>query len=152
MIMNELDDVLDDKSSNGADGVFTARMRNAAKAMSPWMKFLAILTFVGGGFMIIGGLMTLFSGYGAFKLQGLFNAMYGGLYIYLGTLLLKAANSIKGFGDTGSGSQLETSFDEQAKFWKTSGIIAIVVIALAIIVGIIVAVTLSSSIGNFNRF
>lgn len=139
-------------TENSVSGV-TVKMKQAAVKMTPWKKFLAIIFFIGGGLAVIGGMMSLFSGYSGAAFQGFINLLTGGLYIYLGTLLLKSANSMGNFGKNGGIHHLEDSMTEQANFWKVSGVVTIVIIALSILAAIIVAAIIGSGgINSFNRF
>lgn len=125
--MNE--DVLDNTA--GGYGISEQAASNFRKA-SGWVKAVAILGFIGAGFMVLGGLAMLV----AIPLMGFLYLIIAGAYIFLSSLLLKQANSIQ------SGTpDLDKFAMSYYNFWKTSVIIMIIMFGLSLIVGIMVGAT-----------
>jgi hypothetical protein len=116
-----------DNASNSSD-ISVKAASDLGKA-SGWVKAVAILGFIGGGFMALGGLAAFV----AIPLMGFLYLIIAGAYIFLSTLLLKQANSIQG-----GSLDLDKFAASYYNFWKTSVIIMIIMFALSLIVGVIV--------------
>lgn len=120
------EDVLD--STVNTNDISVQAASNLGKA-SGWVKAVAILGFIGGGFMALGGLAAFV----AIPLMGFLYLIIAGAYIFLSTLLLKQANSIQG-----GSPDLDKFAASYYNFWKTAVIIMIIMFALSLIVGVIV--------------
>lgn len=120
------EDVLD--NTVNTNNISVQATSNLGKA-SGWVKAVAILGFIGGGFMALGGLAAFV----AIPLMGFLYLIIAGAYIFLSTLLLKQANSIQG-----GSPDLDKFAASYYNFWKTSVIIMIIMFALSLIVGVIV--------------
>jgi len=122
--MNE--DVLDNTA--GANGVSAQAASDLGKA-SGWVKAVAILGFIGAGFMVLGSIAMLI----AIPLMGVLYLIIAGAYIFLSSLLLKQANSLQG-----GTPDLDKFAASYYNFWKTSVIIMIIMFVLSLLVGVIV--------------
>jgi hypothetical protein len=115
----------------------------------PWIRFFAVLAFVGAAFLLLGALgMLAMGGAGMFaKSSSGSNPMgpmagamgigmavlYGVLsivYIFPGIKLWKYANRISTLLVTRTNFDLEAALNEQRSFWKFLGILVIAMIAL----------------------
>jgi len=113
----------------------TPQAVNDLKGSTPWMKFMAILGFIGAAFTLIGALMMLAAGS---QVQGgailaVLYIVFAGVYFYVSYLLLQWSNSLSGFVTSRSPSQLEAAAAKQKSFWMTVGVITIVGFVLVII-------------------
>jgi hypothetical protein len=127
----------------------------------PWVRFIAILTIVMAGFMLLGGLclfaFTVLGGLAAgdrFGIGARGGAIGGGLlalvyvvmalvYLAPGTYLFRYASAIARLRATRSGGALEDALKHQKSFWRFVGILTVIsfVLALvAIVMGVIIAV------------
>jgi hypothetical protein len=108
---------------------------------SPWLRFVGILSFIGCGLMVFGGIIAaivLYAVSGADSEFGEFPAVILGLvYIASGALVFFPARFIYSFGSkirgyllSRSGEDLEEAFRNNKSFWKFCGICSIVCLAL----------------------
>ena len=113
----------------------------------PWVMFLSIVSFIGSGLMLLGGVSMM--ALGAFQPSGsaMPTAALGAVYIPMAMLYIYPALKLWGFsGAIGrllasrSNMDLETALGQQKSFWKFAGIVTIVMIALyaVLIVGMMV--------------
>ena len=123
----------------------------------PWVLFLGILSFIGAGLVVIAGIgvavMGLVAGaasnpYAA--LVGLVYIPFGLLYIYPGLKLVKYGSAIGRLMQTRACADLEDAMTQQKSLWKFSGIAAIVVLLLYVVVFIVaIAVGVSGAMKSF---
>ncbi len=106
---------------------------------SPWIKFIAILGFIGLGIMVIMSIVMLVS-------APMIGAFIAPMYLILAVImffplyyLIKYSNHLKDFSFNRDSTILEKAFDFQKKFWKFYGIVTIISFVLAIIFFIIAA-------------
>jgi hypothetical protein len=117
--------------------------RKNAKGMAGWMKFVGILTIIGGCLQ-------------ALSILGLVIAW---LPIWMGVVLTKAGSKAGEYADKGDFASLEGLTGQLKTYFTISGIMIIVSFAVAIIAAIAWAVLLglgvfssSSLMDYFNRF
>jgi hypothetical protein len=117
--------------------------RKNAKGMAGWMKFVGILTIIGGCLQ-------------ALSILGLVIAW---LPIWMGVVLTKAGSKAGEYADKGDFASLEGLTGQLKTYFTISGIMIIVSFAVAIIAAIAWAVLLglgvfssSSLLDYFNRF
>ena len=112
------------------------------QATRPWVKFLAILGFVGIAFLVLCGLLfmcvwPLFpTRPGAQPLSGAFGVGLGIFYLLFAALYLmpclflyrysKAIDAIPGTGQ----AALEEALKQQKSFWKFMGILMLIILCL----------------------
>ena len=134
-------------------------------ATKPWVRFMAVITFIGAGFMllaaagmllvgVVGGLTgpavmagssmrNPFTGAMGFGLAALY-AVLSIVYIFPGMKLWKYANSIALLIQSGSNDHLVEALNQQRSFWKFVGVMVcsmlilyvLIIIAVAVIAGI----------------
>jgi hypothetical protein len=123
----------------------------AFRQTKPWVTFLSVLGYIGAGFMVLAGLITMASGalagaaasgpLGAFApLLGLFYIAFGGLYVVPATLLWRYGASISTFVETGDLERMVEPVVRQKSFWRFAGIMTIVMLIgyVVVILGAIV--------------
>lgn len=131
----------------------TQEMIEALRGTKGWVMLIAILMFIGAAFLVLGGLGIAFGGWMTSRAQpvgvpaGLFLGMtvfylIGALvYIFLGVYLVRYAGAIGRLVQSGAASEMETALEQQRKFWKLAGILALISIVLAVI-GILAAIAI----------
>ena len=99
----------------------------------PWVKLLAVLSFVFLGIAIVAGAIIAF---GRFKSAASFIplALMCGVYVPAGLFLWRYAGSIGQLRGGGGQPALESAIRHQKSFWKYVGILACVMIALQVVV------------------
>jgi hypothetical protein len=136
------------------------RMTAALRSTRPWVIFLAILGFIGCGFMVLGGLMMMVimgvaGGKEAGAIGGIIGVVYlafGALYFVPAFLLMKFGSSIGKFLQTGSTDHADTALEAQKSFWKFIGIMTIIAMALGILFAIIGAVLGAKAASKFENY
>ncbi len=150
------------------------------KGTKGWVKLVAILCFMGGGLMVMGGLVFLAFGlFGSSLLAsmgeqgnqlasiggavggaviGLVYAGLGAIYFVPGFKLWNYASSIEDLLKDRAVVTLEKALDYQRSFWKFVGVFVIVMICvyLVLIVGMVIfggiaAAAAASGAGGFGR-
>lgn len=135
----------------GNAGMITPLMVDHLRNARPWIRFLSIMCFVGAGFMVLAaGLMFLggLVGLAASKsrapgtealvgpIGGVFYFVMAGFYAFPGVLMHRVANAIDGFVTMPSSSSLEDALDKNRSYWKTCGIMALVMIGFTVLITI----------------
>lgn len=140
----------------------TTGMVEAMQKTQGWVRFLAVLLFISAGFLglfgafaVIGGIVGAAVGFedvsgfgtGAFASSfGVLGAVYFGfgvLYFFLGRHLIRFGRSAQQFASRAEAPDLQQALLHQQRFWKMSGIVAIVGLSLTIlgmILGVLVAI------------
>jgi hypothetical protein len=124
----------------------------------PWVIFLSILAFVGCALMLVLGLLMTGIGLmapgpaGAKGIQAMVGVVYlpfGFLYIYPGIKMWMYGSAIGRLMASRAPSDLEAALLQQKSFWKFSGIAAIVMIGVYILIFIgVFAVAMASGLGK----
>ncbi len=121
-----------------------------------WVKLIAILCFLGAGLMLLGGLAVVaigifggsalasaagtegaLAGIGGVIGMGVLGAVYavfGLIYLYPGFKLWGYAEGIEALLKDRSSVSLEKALNEQRRFWKFVGILAVIMICLYILI------------------
>jgi hypothetical protein len=117
--------------------------RKNAKAMTGWMKFMGIMTIIGG----------------CFQALTIFGLVIAWLPIWMGVVLTKAGAKAGEYADKGDFASLEGMTGQLKTYFTISGILMIVSFAMAVIIAIAWAVLLglgvfssSSLMDYFNRY
>lgn len=140
----------------------TTGMVDTMEKTQGWARFLAVLLFVGAGFLglfgafaVIGGIVGAAAGFddvsgfgtGAFASSfGLLGAVYFGfgvLYFFLGRHLIRFGRSAQQFASRAEAPDLQQALLHQQRFWKMSGIVAIVglsVTVLGMVLGVLMII------------
>jgi hypothetical protein len=141
-----------------ASGILTETMVLSLKGASPWLRFLGIMGFIGCGILAAAGIVMMIAGSsfipGMDELGSFTAAALGVLYIILGVVGFFPARftycfgaRIRGFLRNSAEQELELAFKYNKSFWKFSGIVTIIYLAIipvVIVIGVIVAVSSAS--------
>lgn len=127
----------------------TPRMVDHLRDARPWIRLLSVFCFLGAGFMVLGaGLMFLGglvglaasgkSGMGGAEalvgpIGGLLYLLVAGFYAIPGILMHRFANAIDSFVMAQSASTMEDALDKSRSYWKTCGIMALVMVGFTIL-------------------
>ncbi|MDR0623537.1 MAG: hypothetical protein LBG10_03820 [Treponema sp.] len=135
----------------------TGTMVRYLKEAAPWLRFIGILSFVGCGFMFLGGIAFLVITMAVPDFGGEFGGLGGGIgsivYIFSGALMFFPARFTYNFGAkirrylrSNSEDDLEQALKNNKSLWKFNGILYIIALALvpAGIVGAVIAVISAS--------
>ncbi len=140
-----------DNNADYAGAVST--MLEAMRRTRPWVTMFAILSFVGGGFLVLGGIGMMFAGAAGGPAAmmgpgiGLLYLLIAGFYFVVGKLLWNYRSGIEGFlASGGSAGMLAAAIDRQASFWKFVGILSLVMMVLYFVV-IVIAIGAGISAG-----
>jgi hypothetical protein len=123
----------------------------------PWVLFLSVLFFLASGFMLLAGLGMVALGAATTTdaakfspaLIGLVYVPLAFLYVYPAIKLWKYGSAIGQLVASRSAADLEAALGQQKSFWKYSGIAAIVVIVLYVVVfGVALAIGVASGLGK----
>lgn len=115
-----------------------------------WVRFLAVIGFIGCGFMLIAGLFMLIgmgavmSGSGNTAAIGAPFFMIGILYIVMAAIYLfpciklnQYASSIGRLMNSQSNIDLETALNAQRSFWKFMGVIMLIILSIYVLIFIV---------------
>jgi hypothetical protein len=135
----------------------TGVMVRYLKEAAPWLRFIGILSFVGCGFMVLGGILFLIATFVRPDITGEFGGLSGGIgsivYIGSGALMFFPARFTYFFGAklrsylrTNAEEDLEQALKNNKSLWKFNGIMYIIGLALVPvgIVGAVIAVISAS--------
>jgi hypothetical protein len=130
-------------------------MLSSLKGVSPWVRFIGVLGFIGAGAMGLLGIIVLVSG-GAIaaladtEFLGVLSAFGGFIYIGIGALYFfpslftyRFGVGLKNYCLTYNNAELERAFKNNYSLWKFNGILTIVCISLVVSIipiGIIIGV------------
>jgi len=124
------------------DVLLTADGKKFLNQTRPWVRFLAIMVFIGAAFILLGGLMIILVGltgsiFGASG--GVFEQLPGGgfavgliylvvavLYVPPGIFLSRYASAIKILESTCTSQALEKALKYQKSFWRYVGIMTVI--------------------------
>ena len=106
----------------------------------PWVRFLAIMGFIGAGFMVLVGVTAGVAGAvtGRIETIGLMIVypIMAVVYVFPSLFLLRYADRIRSFVASGQEQDLVGALDAQRSFWKFAGILTIVSIVFGILIGV----------------
>ena len=118
-------------------------MLGSLKATRPWVKFIAIVWFVGVAFMVLFGAAMITGIYRGFSMPGMpafFGTVLGIFYIVMALVyvmpalhLYRYAKAIAGVQSAATMAGFEDALKQQRSFWKYFGIFIIVVLALYVL-------------------
>jgi hypothetical protein len=134
-----------------AVAAITVAMIEALRGTKRWVKLVGILMFIGAAFTVFGALMAMAGvGMGAQKAAMPFGVLafmallYVGMalvYVYLGLHLVRYAGAIGRLVADGRAESMEAALQHQQKFWRLTGILMLVGMALAVL-GIVAAIVI----------
>ena len=125
---------------NNEEKTLSESMIQNIKATAPWMKFLAIMSFIAAGLIIILAIFTLSKSFGyyygssAFAIAALVYIAVAIIMFVIGGYLYKSADSYSNFCNSRNVNSLETALLMQKKYWKAVGIVTIVYLSLLVII------------------
>jgi hypothetical protein len=120
---------------------FSVTMLQYLNEASPWLRFVGILGYIGSGMTAIGGIIIAITMTAVGDIAGDLGAfpawIFSFVYIPLGVLLFFPAHFTYNFGKkirdfkfSNSTDDLELAFKNNKSFWKFSGIICIIYLAI----------------------
>ena len=148
--METLDEQLNSKPS------LSPKTLDDIKSTTPWIKFLCVLGFIYTGFMAMGaiGLLVVSATFHMPAFLSLIYAAFAALGIYVLVNLYQYANKLREFTITQDMNTLEAAFEKQKNFWRTYGIIILVLIVLVLVVLVFfgsMVMTMFSNMGNYRN-
>jgi hypothetical protein len=103
----------------------------------PWVRFIAIMGFIGAGFMVLVGLTAGVAGAATGRIETLglmvVYPIMAVVYVFPSLFLLRYADRIKSFVASGQEQDLAGALDAQRSFWKFAGVLTIVSIVFGIL-------------------
>lgn len=126
---------LDDHFEKEKMGI-SAHAKRELQQGSGWVKAVAVLGFVGAGFLLLGAIGMFI----VLPVGGILYLVMAGVYAYLSYLLL-----VKAQAASSSKFDLDKFAENFHKFWKTTVILSIVLFVLGIIFSIVMG-------AGFSRF
>ncbi len=119
----------------------------------PWVLFLAILGFIGTGFMVLGtlGMLAAFSKMGMPMGFALLYLLAGAFALIPAVLLVRYSSAINRLMHGGGVAELEQAVDAQRVYWQTMGIMVIVGFVLYI-VSIVWIMSVIDEVGRGMKF
>jgi hypothetical protein len=131
-------------------GAVTQKIIRHMDGTRPWVLFFCVLTFIVAGFAALGMIMAIFmliavplAGLVMFALYG----ALGGIYGYIGYLLLTYSKAIGLFTRSRGTADLEKTTEAQMAFWKTVGILTIVMMGLMVLSWILMFAGVMAGVG-----
>ena len=119
------------------------RMLASLGATRPWVKFTAIVWFVGVAFMVLFGAAMITGIYRGFSMPGMpafFGTAFGIFYIVMALVyvmpalyLYRYAKAIAGVQGVATMAGFEDALKQQKSFWKYFGIFIIIVLAFYVL-------------------
>jgi Na+/melibiose symporter-like transporter len=134
-----------------AGGAITEDILAAMRGTKPWVLLIGILLFLSAAFLVLGA-FAMFAGsavmgVGTGAPRGVMFGMSAFylvgtvIYILLGVYLVKYSSAIARLLAGGHTADLEDALDQQRKFWKLAGILAVIAIVLMVI-GMVAAIAI----------
>lgn len=125
------------QSINSGDGVSPESVDQLARTR-PWTLFVAVMGFIGVGFMVIAALMMFatmsrLGAGGVGVMMGLIYLAMAAIYALPLIRLVQYSSAITQLRVSPNSRALELALDRQRSFWKTVGIMMIVGIVLMIL-------------------
>ena len=128
------------ESPLGSHAGLTETMLRYLKEASPWLRFIGVLSFIGSGLMVLGGIIFMIVMFAnsnfADDFGGAFTGLVGLIYVPVGVLYFFPALFTYNFGAkirnyqfTNSEEDLEMAFKNNKSLWKFNGILAIISLA-----------------------
>jgi hypothetical protein len=127
-----------------ASGSITSVMVDALRGTKPWTMLIGILMFIGTAFMVLAGLMMMVgsAAMGAAQggppagimvgLGGVYLVM-AVIYVFLGLYLVRYSSAVGRFVSAGQTMDMESALQQQQKFWKLAGVLAIITIVVVVL-------------------
>ena len=123
---------------------YTPLMIQYLRETKPWVRLLSVLGFIFSGLMVLGGLVVMVAGAAAGEAIG---AGIGVVYLVLAGLYLlplihlhRYANAIGQAVLGGGATAVEDALLRQRSFWRTVGIMSLVMIGLYLLIIVVAMV------------
>ncbi|MFO7567974.1 MAG: hypothetical protein R6X02_35360 [Enhygromyxa sp.] len=114
--------------NSGSAGV-SDRTVAALRKTRPWVVFVAVISFVGAGFGLLGGLVLVTQSVG----EGLV-AIFGSVLVLLpGVAMIRYSQAINRLLHGGGVAELEQSMEAQASVWQIFGIYLLIYLVLVVL-------------------
>ena len=146
-----------------AGGAITGEMIEAMRGTKPWVMLIGILMLVGAAFTVFAGLAMIFGGSMMSRgpagapptvlLTGMGAAylLLSLIYVFLGLYLVKYSSAIGRLLNSGQSAEMEGALEQQRKFWKLAGVLAVVGLVF-VVLGIIAAIAIPSYMAMSHGF
>lgn len=140
------------------EGSITEEMINALRGTKGWVLLIGILMFLGAALTSLGAIVVMFGSamIGASVKGGAPSAMFiamgavyilmAVIYIFLGLYLVKYSSAIGRLISSGHAAELEAALQQQRKFWRLAGVLALIMI-VCMVLGIIAAIAIPALMG-----
>jgi len=137
---------------NPSGGEISRAVTQALRGTKGWVRFIAVLGFIGCGFLLLATLAILMTGAspgmpGWGGAVGLIYLVMTGVYFYLAFRLNQYASRIGTFLAFPDGVHLAGALESQRSFWKCLGIMAIIFITLYLVIIALVVFAFNSLSG-----
>ena len=107
------------------------------RGTKPWLRFVAIMLFIGGGLFCLGVVITMVAAgttsEWALLIASLMYGVIATVYLMLGVYLNRYATHLNGLLTYRREDHLELAFEAQRKFWRLLGIVIIAAIGLYLV-------------------
>jgi hypothetical protein len=140
---NNMEETVMSQNNFGSEMTITPASKQALKTMSGWMRFMAVLGFIGCAMMLLSGLIMMLSG----SLLSGSNLPYdvptkgmGFSYLVIAVLIFfpylflnRSCNAINNALMSGHNEELETGLINMKSYWKYLGIFTIIMLGLLVL-------------------
>ena len=128
-----------------AGGNITGEMIEAMRGTKSWVMLIGVLMFIAAVFTVIAAVAMMFGGSmmgrtaaGApptalFMGMGVAYLFFALIYVFLGLHLVKYSSAIGRLLASGQSADMEDALNQQRKFWKLSGVLALIMIVFFVI-------------------
>jgi hypothetical protein len=129
-----------------AGGNITGEMIEAMRGTKSWVMLIGILMFIAAVFTVIAAVARMFGSSmmmgrtpaGApptalFMGMGVAYLFFALIYVFLGLHLVKYSSAIGRLLASGQSADMEDALNQQRKFWKLSGVLALIMIVFFVI-------------------
>jgi len=137
-----------------AGGNITGEMIEAMRGTKSWVMLIGILMFIAAAFTVLVAIMMMFGSAamvgkgqsappGVFLGIGIVYLVTAVIDLFLGLHLVKYASAIGRLLASGQSADMEDALNQQRKFWKLAGMLALIMIVVFVI-GIVAAIAIPS--------
>lgn len=127
--------------SSGQPGVGVSdRTVAALRKTRPWVVFVAVMNFIGAGFVIIGGLGVMTKS----AAEGIGMIIGAVLVLLPGVAMIRYGQAINRLLHGGGVAELEQSMEAQASVWQIFGIYLLIYLVIIVLAAIVSVATLAT--------
>ena len=116
-------------------GDVTPRTIEFLKQTKPWVRFIAVLMFIGCALLVLAALVVIVAGAAFTDFGRVFTVPLGIMYFLLGLLyfvpalfLFRYADAIENLMRRKTSDALESALEHQKSFWKFVGILTVILL------------------------